>query len=787
MKLRSVTLRWFRGAAEDATLPLDGQCALVYGSNGAGKSSFVDAVEHVINDGKIGHLRHEHAGANQEKGCINTHRPEGKQTSLTVVLADGRKVDCNFRPSGSSVLSGDGLEDVRGWDYRRTILRQAEVTDFILATKGGKYSTLLPLLGLHEFEVCAENVHQLVMRVERKSNLAALRARIDAANVPRAAAFGTAPDADIEAAIAALHTEYCPSSKKTSVNDRCDELAKEITTRIASFSSENRRYGILLSIAGSTIAPDVAAVRAASLALASASDPLISQRLAILASTDSFLASHPKDTRVVCPACGTALETSRFRAHVDAEKARLLVASAANEKRRQSISVLVASVRNLKTELSKSDVKDWNEALPADLLTVLTKLRAFDADSLSRDCAEADLRFFDTEVTKIVARAATASATAPAEPVELNRVQAKVAACRLVIAAREAVAEQTAFTNLIAFLGRLEGEIRREVRQRAEAIIEAIGEDVRRMWGQLHPAKRIDGIHLYQSPDDDKAIDIGLTFHGVAQESPQLTLSEGFRNALGLCLFLAMAKRHSGASERPLILDDVVVSLDREHRGQVVALLQKEFPERQIVLLTHDRDWYRELRYTLKDSWKLLSLLPFRTPLEGIRWGTKVLSFDEAREHLDDNPGLAGQRARTTMDVELAIFAERLQLPLPYLRYEKNDVRQAKEFLDRLRGDSKSKLERRRPDGKYEPHPDAPALLEEADTLLLAWANRDTHTLDDGVRAEAERLIATCEKALDVFRCQSPTCGKWVWTLTTADESMMQCACGSLRWKTPKR
>ncbi len=106
------------------------------------------------------------------------------------------------------------------------------------------------------------------------------------------------------------------------------------------------------------------------------------------------------------------------------------------------------------------------------------------------------------------------------------------------------------------------------------------------------------------------------------QASPRLTLSEGHRNSLGLCIFLAMASQDR--SDRPLVLDDVVVSLDREHRAALVAILAERFAARQLLLLTHDRLWYDELRQQLPaDVWSFHELQPFDGPEQGIRWGSR--------------------------------------------------------------------------------------------------------------------------------------------------------------------
>jgi hypothetical protein len=102
-----------------------------------------------------------------------------------------------------------------------------------------------------------------------------------------------------------------------------------------------------------------------------------------------------------------------------------------------------------------------------------------------------------------------------------------------------------------------------------------------------------------------------------------------------------------------LFLDDVVVSFDRNHRGMIVQLLQDEFSERQVIIFTHDRDWYTELRYQLDaKDWRFRGLLPFETPDIGIPWSGRATGFDDARAHLTVRPDSSGNDARKTMDVE---------------------------------------------------------------------------------------------------------------------------------------
>ena len=243
-----------------------------------------------------------------------------------------------------------------------------------------------------------------------------------------------------------------------------------------------------------------------------------------------------------------------------------------------------------------------------------------------------------------------------------------------------------------------------------------------------------------------------------------------------------MAK-HDAGNDRPLFLDDVVVSLDRNHRGMIARLLEDEFADRQVIVFTHDRDWYAELRVQLDEKrYGFRTLLPYETPEIGIRWSHKTTTFDDARAHLKNRPDSAGNDARKIMDVELALIAERLQMRLPYLRGDKNDKRTWLDFLERLIADGKKSFQRKA--GKdFTCNEEAIEILDAARRLLASWGNKSSHS-PDVVRPEAEKLIEACEKAREVFACSE--CGKPLWFAEASGAEWVQCQCGDLRWRYAK-
>jgi hypothetical protein len=577
VRIKAIRLTWFRGAAETVSMEPDCKSMVVYGNNASGKSSFVDAIEYVLNDGRIGHLSHEYSGKHLKNAVPNTHKPAGAKTELTVSFCDNSKVVTVISDDGSTAGSGS----VDAWDYRRTVLRQNEVVQFIHDTKGGKYSALLPLFGLQQMEVAAENLRQLGKNVESLSALERSKTALIQARATRKAAFGDDSDDQISGKIGALHKTYCTGEATSEdVLSRCSDLTAVINHRTSQFSADQRRYLALREVAGVGLRARVDAVRAASVALAGAIDPLISHKLAVLQPTEALVSKMTVGGEVECPACGRSILVSEFREHVRAELERLREIREAFNTRNAELRNLSDAVKSLKLGASKPDLKAWRDGLQTGTLgPCFEHLDTIEGDALRTVCGEPDLKDIESKLLPLINAAAAASADAPPEIQQLLDDKRVVEAADAAIRGNVESVRVARVEVLWRLATALEQATRQEIRTQSNAVIKEISDDIKQMWSILHPDEAIEDVHLYLPKDSDKAIDIGLKFYGKELESPRLTLSEGYRNSLGLCIFLAMAKREA-PRDRPIFLDDVVISLDRNHRGMIVELLEKEFSGR---------------------------------------------------------------------------------------------------------------------------------------------------------------------------------------------------------------
>jgi energy-coupling factor transporter ATP-binding protein EcfA2 len=774
--LRELSLTWFRGAAETVALRTKGKSVGVYGPNGAGKTSFVDGFEFLVTGGRISHLAHEYSGRRQENAILNTHAPDGSRATVRMVL-DG---DVEVTGSLGKQKAADfrNREALAGWSLDRMVLRQNQVAEFIQAEKSDKYSTLLPIIGLGRLEVAANDLNALTREAERESGLAANNARLDILGNQWARAFPGMNLAEVGTRIKASHRHYFPDGPGAEdLTHALADLKRVVGDRLGKLETEQRVQALLRQAQESGVPVQLAEAIEASAAASARAEPLLAERLTILRAALAFGEKLPAEGSLNCPACGQDIEAEAFQAHVRGEESRLSEALLLYANFRIVRSKLASCLHSMQGAMNSSALGDWRAGASVrkggpELETVLS----VNPEELRSENPGAALAALSAAMPAAQALLDHEAATVAPELDRLLRDRNEVDAAgghREIRLMRKAVERAE---NLLSFIRAAETGIRAEIRERSATVLGSISADVARMWGILHPGEAIDAIQLYQNDIAERAIDISVCFHGKQQPSPRLTLSEGHRNSLGLCVFLALALKDSGL---PLVLDDVVTSFDREHRANVVDLLLAEFPARQVILFTHDYEWFLELRQRLPSArWSFAALQPQSDPTTGIRWSGNPPGFEAARAILAIDAGSAANKARSLMDLHLAMVCERLSVPLPFMRGARNDMRNAGELLERLRGRASEKFRRLNADGSAVRFEEFQAATADLNGLLVTWANSGSHGREV-TRGEAERIIATCERVLSMLGCAS--CKAFVWA-EKVEGKQLKCACGQLLW-----
>jgi hypothetical protein len=783
MRVKQIELSWFRGAAESEILQTDQKSVVVYGPNASGKSTFVDGIEYIIRDGVIEHLSHEYSGVHQEKGVRNTKAPADRKSRSVIQFDDNSSVLAEIQPNGLFTISGNPTiikETVQNWDVKTHILRQDEVAHFIHCTKGEKYSTLLPLLGLSGIEQAAENIRKIRTQVVTASDIEQRKGRIQQLVLEASQHFASLEQPEVWKKLSELAKKYALKKPKKDIKLVAEQLTKKIDSLATSLQPEQTRHVIIGQILHENLIPKFEAMISADDEARRRFDTELDLRISVLNSAEKFISSITEpEKEIQCPACGQTVLGSKFVEHVKEELARLREAREAKKTAKEKRVLVANSIKNILERCENPTFKLWLDSAEqeelAGAIAQLTKMPVSESDSAWETENIVAARQILPKIVSLVGEEAEKTPPSTKELVE-DLELAKL--CVRIAEMYEMKKDVGLVTTLLDELQESENLVRAEIREKTQHILSEISQDIRVLWSQIHPDEPIGNIRLCTHGDQDRAIDISLNFFGTEQESPRLTLSEGYRNSLGLCIFLSLAK--SDPSADPILLDDIVSSLDREHRGMLAELILNNFEDRQILLFTHDREWYTELRYRLPEQkWKFLVLRPWEKPEIGLQWSKSVDTFDDARALIDINPEASGNRVRAIMDTHLSIIAEKLEIQMPFLRGESNDHRTCVDFLEKILKDAPKRL-RKKEEGQWLPYAKPIADWENAKRLLIAWGDRASHT-GSLTKLEVEKLIEACEKALSYFRCGS--CEKYVWVAKQSGSDTHQCTCGSLQWR----
>ncbi|MCW4048709.1 MAG: hypothetical protein NWE89_03125 [Candidatus Bathyarchaeota archaeon] len=777
MRVETLELNWFRGAGEKVKLGLESKNVVIFGDNGTGKSSFTDAFEYLLSRGRIDHLAHEYS--KKDTNIRNTKAPLESETFVKFLFDSGEEATIYVSLDDKADFSNTSkklLNQIRSWKVERHILRQHEVADFIKESKSKKYSILSPLIGLDYYENIASNIISLRKSVEKESKFDFLKgvkktlesdfqSKLDSKDTQiienkfnsKLQKYHVSPTGDL----------YSDSKlAQQALKDKRDELQPDIS-----------RYESLQKIRDINLDKELIDLIDKVEEEVDLGSSILSYQIRVLEYTHELI-KIDKEIQY-CPACGQAVESDKFSEHVLNEISNL---HEYQEKRReiQAIKVKINSkIIRIQGEVKKLlEYKEWigKRSKLNEILSKWTKLSIIEANENWKieDVQQRQALWID--IHKIITEEYS---TTPPSIDEIITDTAYFEISEKVPYYLKTSNNIKKIRTLISVLNNIHKKTREQISKITEKTLSEISEDVIKIWSMLHPGQPITDIRLIPTLDAEKAIDIALQFYGKSQLSPRLTLSEGYRNSLGLAIFISLANRGE-MDNHPLVLDDIVSSLDRDHRGLVIDVLRKELPNRQVLLLTHDREWFDELRRRLTDSnqWKFFTLKPFVDPSIGIRISPYLDGFKEARNYLPDNPTEAGKKMRETMDDEFARIAEKLKLPMKFMRGAKNDYRTAPEFLVDLMSEAKTRLKIKKT-SNYQTYQEALDCWDEAYEILITWSNRAVHP---GIMTlpEANRALKIFMESINKLKCSNPDCETNVWR--TVDGKKMYCKCRTLRW-----
>ncbi len=753
-RLTKISLQAFRGVRDAYEIKLDqGQSLLMYGDNGTGKSSLADAIEWYFT-GDIELLAKE----GRDHAVRHLGAAKDQKTFVTI--------GTNGELGGSCAPKSPNETAIEAASRETFLLRGRTIADFVDKSKGEKWSALQRLLGLGAIDDLRTDLQKARSELKRTRDAATAKVKEAAAAV--VAQKVQAEKKKIDAALAKL-AKACGFEPQDTIEDyaKLDLLSLIDPAKAPMSSSRAVRAALVAEIDAAETAIDTAALEAWNETIDSEiGDPT---QVDVLAAASRFVEANPDAKQ--CPVCDKKVAAETLKKNIAATLAEL-------EEQSARFTAVEGAADNAADALSQAQkerarwrtkAKEVGVELPAipdgakAVKSAIAERRAIDVKTVSA---------FVDSLTGWDKNARTQLASQSAEPEPPSTRNQAIEFGQLLVAAKQwndafesELRAKAAYERADSIFEICQAEQKKYV----QGVLEQISAEVARLFERLHPmganGRSIGSVAV--ETWGDKGIELAVDFYGQRQRPLHGVLSESYMNSVAIVLFLAMARTFNERLNF-LVLDDVVNSFDVTHRGRLGDLLIEEFQDWQLVVLTHDRYFFEQVRRKVKgwSSYQVLGWSYERGP--SLREQRGATDVDAALELLDAGAiGDAARRGRRGLEHVLKELCEGLEVPLPYRRGNENEFREIGQLLNGLRrllkDDSRGKTFLASIDGTLR------SLEADAQAVL----NAEAHASDAGPSAGEVR--STLERVRDFDALWTCTkCNTRIWK-----ESGVRCKCGA--------
>ena len=612
IQIESVHIREFRGI-RDLKLDMKSKSFVIWGPNGSGKSGVVDAIDFALtgdiarlNGPGLGNLTVTRFGPHVHK----RDDPSAAQVALTVRDTKTNKTATltrKVKPAGTFTLVPDlpavRLAVEKAGQHSELTLSRREIIKFIVAQPTERSTQVQALLKLDRLSGVRSLLRTTLTKTSSEAKAAttsatsaedALKRHLDLESLletevlsavnARRAVLGAdpltelPPQADLTAGVESGPT---PSSfsKASALRD---------VEALASWPQERRG----LPTEGADL---LAALEELEL------DPQVLTILRLRSLTSAGLSLLTDD---VCPLCDLSWESAEaLREHLGEKLERSRAAAdlqdritTAGASLARTVSAVRELIRSVTPHASAGSAElpvllsEWSDDLsrfagqltrPEDALGHQSRLRG-DWLAVSGTLNEALQHLLDALNALPDQSASTSASTflirAQERWVQLRMMRANQAKAQA--AANAAHAIYTAYC---------------EVADAAlTELYNTVEEDFSDFYRLLNSDDESDFKAEFQ-PDSGK-LELNVAFYGQGMFPPSAYHSEGHQDGMGVCLYLALVKQLLGQDFRFAVLDDVVMSVDSEHRRKFCELLRTKFPQVQFIITTHDETWASQMK-----------------------------------------------------------------------------------------------------------------------------------------------------------------------------------------------
>lgn len=580
IKLEHLRLKAFRGATQEVVIPFDPskRATLIFGENGTGKSTIIDSLTYLC-DGSFGSLADRSDAKKYEYLTSISALPRDVLVELKV---DGQLIVARQPKPNPPHLSAPGKPAIR-------VLRRATLSDFVEAIPSKRFEKLKPFLATSNIELAEGALRKETTEAEQQSF------RFQRDLVGKREALKTLWESESDKSVAAeVWAKQVGNLDVAAEQAYCDAI--DAMTALANRAEQQRHE---VSAAQSLRNADAAKSADAKTNLEKArgeSRDSGESLLKTLKAAQRHLKEHGGDE---CPVCERPTDVELLSRNIGARIAAL------NE-----LDIAVTEFT-----LAEQKVSRANTVLGTQRSTWLKRLQELhaglachahlfgDVSSIGKTLqdlmsSQSDLAVILKEAEQLEADLSTWLGPLCTEAEQKRkRINLKNAAKQALVAVNE-ITQKVADSSVLEKALKSALAIVEEQRKLfVSDALQKVSGDIDHLYAKLHPGEPLNTIKLALKEGLQGSLDISANFETKVGVPPQAYYSEAHLDTLGICIFIAFAKKYAEQGSL-IVLDDVLTSVDNVHLDRFIDFIDDESANfGHVVMTTHYRPWRDRFRF----------------------------------------------------------------------------------------------------------------------------------------------------------------------------------------------
>lgn len=710
-KIKSVSLKGFRGIKNVIVLPLNEKSALFYGDNGTGKSSIADAIEWFFKD-DVDHLVSKEIDksalrnfslSEQETAsvCLTFTNP-GLNTDKNLSLKRERSITdfSNQSPESQQYLSDSSKENL--------LLRYGNLAKFINGTKGEKLKDLSEIIGYREVTKIKDTLRKTFNSLRNEIRNKGFENQIASQQKVLLDQLG-AVIYDEQQLFNQLNGIIKPFDTGVSINSFkeidvfIEKIKKPAETKIINelaFLQGSRDTINIIRSEINSIHSDYTKYYDEFKKLFDDVENIKQVLLLELLTTGKNVISKKVLTQDNCPLCLQAVIHADLLKSLEKRIAEVSSSSEklkTYEKAKETIKQLVehrikrlesliadpqminseygsirSSVSELRGKLVAYQVEIALKILGGKMIKSISDLKLTDADFL---CLEA------IEERSILLKSQLPKDSNADTRVKIEFAKSAFQNIQKLLSEREVLQKQKDSIEVIFV------EFVRKQKEGLESFLNTFSSEINEYYQFMNPGEAFEDLKIVpmQEEDELKGITIQFKFNGIPTSPPQKYFSESHLNCYGIAFFLASVKAFN-LHNKFIVLDDVISSFDSNHRKRFADLLFEKFSDYQVVLLTHELEWFSYVKELAKrKSWHIHELKWNENEGTHLEPTPNDLKEMIAHQIANNQEAQLGNSIRRYLEQILKIICFQLEAKTSFRFNDQNEKRMCDELLNELR------------------------------------------------------------------------------------------------------